>query len=325
MSDAAHRFEDTASEPQAKRPRTGGSRSRFFVFTLNGYTSEQLSHLRDEVPGECEYMCFQPELGSSGNKHLQGVICFQHPRMLTGVRRVFSPCKPHIEAMAGSVEQAVAYCSKEETRDSDAGFSFTEWGERPRKGAGAGKGSRSDLSEVCASALRGSTLNDIAKSHPEQFIKFHSGITALVSATVKPRRSQTELVWYYGPTGSGKSRTAYSENPDAYAKNPGNKWWCGYSQESVVILDDYRADFCKFSELLRYADWNPLLVEYKGGTTHFNSKKIIITCPDHPTVVWASRGAEKLNQLLRRITEIRWFGDGPEPEIDGQYAACFVR
>lgn len=78
-----------------------------------------------------------------------------------------------------------------------------------------------------------------------------------------------------------------------------------------MIIDDYRCNFSTFSSLLRLLDRYPLQVECKGGTLQFNAKTVIITAPQHPRVMWAAREDGDLNQLCRRITEIRFF-----PSID---------
>lgn len=54
------------------------------------------------------------------------------------------------------------------------------------------------------------------------------------------QKNQGELIneWYWGIPESGKTSKAASENPLAYWKNP-NKWWDGYNNEEVVIIDDW--------------------------------------------------------------------------------------
>lgn len=115
------------------------------------------------------------------------------------------------------------------------------------------------------------------------------------------------MYWYYGSTGTGKTRAASGADPDAYWKNPAHKWWDGYQGESTIIIDDYRADFCKFSELLRLFDRYPYQVEVKGGTRQFLARKIYVTTPKSPALTWESRTEEDLAQLLRRITEVKHF------------------
>lgn len=128
--------------------------------------------------------------------------------------------------------------------------------------------------------------------------------------------------WYCGPTGSGKSRAAYELTHDgagkvAYYKASDHLWWDGYDGVSDVIIDDYRCDFCKFSYLLRLFDRYPLLLNVKGSFIQFRAKLIIVTAPQAPDVMWSHRTAEDLGQLMRRITEVRYFGGEPAPAVDG--------
>lgn len=68
---------------------------------------------------------------------------------------------------------------------------------------------------------------------------------------------KTEVYWFYGPTGTGKSKLAFEIAKQAssfFVKDATNKWWCGYEQQEVVIVDDYRKDFSTFAQLLRLMD-----------------------------------------------------------------------
>lgn len=207
--------------------------------------------------------------------------------------------------MRGSIEQAIAYCSKPDTFDPSAGFGFTEVGTRPLN---AGKpGGRSDLDAVAALVQGGAGIATVAESHPESIILYHRGIERLISLNQGVRDWPTEVYWSYGPTGSGKSRAARDEAPEAYWKNPTHAWWDGYESQADVIIDDYRADFCKFSELLRLFDRYPYQIQIKGGTRQFLAKRIFVTSPKSPTEIWENRTEEELGQLTRRITKVTRF------------------
>ena len=83
------------------------------------------------------------------------------------------------------------------------------------------------------------------------------------------------------------------------------RWWDGYDAHENVIIDDMRKDFCKFHELLRYLHEHPFHVETKGGTRQFLARNIVITSCYSPDQLFETR--EDINQLLRRIDEIRKF------------------
>lgn len=277
-------------------------RRRHYVFTWNNYPEDHRARLEALRPS---FFLYQGEIGANGTRHLQGVICFRNARAFVAIARAIRGW--HIETMRGRIDQAVAYCTKEETRDPNFGEP-QRFGTCPRNAGTAG--GRSDIDAVAAAITEdGQGVEDVAQNFGGEFIKYHRGIERLIGLRMQPRDFKTEIYWYYGSTGTGKSRAARNEAPGAYWKNPAHKWWDGYEGQQDVVIDDYRPDFCKFSELLRLFDEYPHQIECKGGTRQFISKRIFVTAPKRPDEIWEQRTPEDLQQLMRRITEIKRFGD----------------
>jgi len=281
------------------------ARSRNWVFTLNNYTEEQLDALRTIVDrGLAKYIGFQPERGANGTPHLQGCVVFGTSITL-GAAKARMPGQPHLERMLGTFEQARDYCRKVDSRDGAAGFGFGEFGDPP-----LGQGTRTDFEHARDVLRDGGNMRDLAESHPSLVIRYGRGLQSMQSLFASPRdpAQGPAVKWFWGPTGSGKSRAAFEEAGDhAYYKMPGNKWWDGYEQQPVVVIDDYRRDMCTFSELLRLLDRYPHRVEMKGASIQFSSTTIIITSPKDPACTWEGRSDEDIAQLVRRVTEVRHF------------------
>ena len=281
------------------------SRSRSWCFTANNYTPELLERIRGSVAQASSFLCFQPERGETGTPHLQGFIHFSNPRALGGLTKLFGR-GVHFESMRGTVDQAIDYCSKEDSRDSDAGFAFEEFGIKP-----VGQGLRTDILRLANMVQEGKRMRDVADEAPDVYVKFHKGLAALSSLYQEKRAEPPSVYWFWGPTGTGKTRAAYSEaeaiGEVPYFKMSTNKWWDGYEGQAVVIIDDYRCDFSTFAELLRLLDRYPMKVETKGGTVEFIATHIYITTPKTPVDTWATRSVEDVAQLTRRITEIRHY------------------
>ena len=97
---------------------------------------------------------------------------------------------------------------------------------------------------------------------------------------------------------------------------PGNTWFDGYIGQDIVLFDDYRANWFSFGMLLRLLDKYPLTVEVKCTTVNWRPTVIYITCPKRPEVLYANlaeRDDGAIQQLLRRIDEVKLFGDEPAP------------
>nr|WAE42669.1 MAG: replication associated protein [Cressdnaviricota sp.] len=276
---------------------------RAYCFTLNNPTEQELDHLKNVIPGCCRYGVFQLERGESGTLHVQGYLSFRGQKTLSAVRNQLSE-RAHWESARGTALQNEAYCTKEDCREP--GTVVFRHGEPPRQGR------RTDLEPVYAAVLAKRPFSEIAATFPEEYVKHHRGLEALSSVLIEPRRFKTEVFWFFGPTGTGKSRKASELAPDAYYKMGTNKWWDGYCGHEDVIIDDYRRDLCTFSELLRLFDRYPMPVEVKGGTTQFVARRLFVTSPKSPSDTWDGQTAEYLTQLTRRIEHVFEFPLGVE-------------
>jgi len=328
-----------AGESGVKRKRKSGRKPgpsrdaqyRNWVFTWNNYPADAREILKDdfEKKSKCTFYAYKPEISASGTRHLQGVIFFKCARSLGGVRKLACG-KAHWERMQGTADEAVGYVEKEATADPGAGFGLVSFGSRP-SGRGNGQGSRSDLGAVGVAIKGGFSIREIFEEHPSTFLRYHCGIERAVNLYPKSRNSKTQVFWYYGGTGSGKSFEAKAfadskgkiDEPSddiVFYKDPSSKWWCGYHQQTTVIIDDYRCDFCTFASLLRLFDEYPMSIEMKGSSTQFNSSFIIVTAPRPPDEMWGHRTSEDLGQLMRRIDVIKRF-----EIVDGERVVTVVK
>jgi len=275
------------------------SKSNRFCFTLNNYTDIEYSILtQDLILNTVKYIIVGKEVGEQGTPHLQGYFEFENnqKQRITAAKAKLTHVgisdSIHLEIAKGTAQQNIAYCSK--------GGNFVELGQRPK-----GQGKRTDLDNAVDAIRNGSSISDLITDHGSQIVKYGKGLLLLQQMQQPKRFFKTEVYWLWGPPGSGKSRYAWETAPDAYAKNCSNKWWDGYENQEVVIMDDFRpSKEIPFSFILNLFDRYPLTVEVKGGMCTFNSKKIYVTTPMSPVQMcnqldWI--GDEKKEQLLRRI------------------------
>lgn len=277
-----------------------------YVFTLNNYTDEHINAIR-LFSEQCTYLVYQHERGEQGTPHLQGFMRFRSRRSFRAILRTLELAGLrgiHLEPRQGSIGQAIEYCTRDDKRDHGSNPAIVEYGRRP-----AGAGARSDLRALYDRAQQGASTRELLEANPEAFIRYSRGIERMRFIMQIPRRWKTEVRWYYGGTGTGKSRLADNEAGDAAYWKPGaSKWWDGYESQANVIIDDYRCDMCPFHVLLKLFDRYPCIVETKGGSVQFCARIIWVTAPSRPEVMWAGRCDEDIQQLLRRIEVVREFG-----------------
>jgi hypothetical protein len=192
---------------------------------------------------------------------------------------------------------AIEYCKKD-------GDWFCH-GQQP----GSRQGRRTDLEEACASLLESRDLHTFREEYPVAFVKYHKGFEKLVSDDYLTQREPPDVEWIYGPTGTGKTRYVFAKEDlnDLWLASVDLKWFDGYNGQSAVLIDDFRGNFCSFHSLLRYLDRYPMRVPIKGGFVNWKPKRIYITSSRHPSNIY--NVDEDVNQLLRRLTRIRYTGE----------------
>lgn len=281
-----------------------GFKNRAYCICINNYSEEEWKTCLEL---DAEFSVFAKEIGEEcGTPHIQGYAYFKSAIAFTTMKRLF-PRANFKSPPKGTPQQNLTYIEgpyddgegKIKPYNPDAVIQ----GECPRQGT------RSDLSVVKEILADTGKMRDVVLAatsyqsirHAEVILKYHE----------TPRTWKPVVEWFYGSTGTGKSKTAYEIlGDDTYTCMSTAKWFEGYDAHENVLIDDMRKDFCKFHELLRLLDRYALRVEGKGGSRQFLAKHIIITSCYHPSAMFDTR--EDVHQLIRRIDNIREFQTNEE-------------
>lgn len=235
-------------------------RARSWMITWNNPPEDALDKIRTLDP---RYLTGQKEVGANGTPHLQIYVEFNDPMRFSKLKKLDKSI--HWEQRKGSQAEAIAYCTKPETR-----------AEEPfESGCKSAQGSRTDIKSAMQMVSDGCSELEIADTAPMVWAKYYKALERYRRLKQPVRDWEMHVELYWGVSGSGKSRKAHEENPGAYWK-PYGEWWDGYDGQDVVIIDDFYG-WLKYSFVLNLLDRYPLLVPNKGGFTPFKARKIILT------------------------------------------------
>lgn len=283
-----------------------------WVFTLNNYSIDEESQMQVSHP-EVTFIVYGHEVGENGTPHLQGYVELSKRMSVQQLKRMFDVPRLHLEVRRGTQRQAIDYCKKD-------GNDIYERG-TPSTGPGRPTAAKNKLLPFIP--LVKHSLSEFA-SHPEASFHLLRHAKEYVSLCESPRKRTDPLTvrWYWGPTGSGKTRRAFDEAEAAgiepFVKSGNFKWFDGYEGHQFVIFDDFRDAHCEFGWLLRLLDIYPLTVEIKGGTRQWKPKTVVITSPMPPEECYRTMQAtdkyDKISQLLRRITIVEHITEYKGPQ-----------
>jgi len=237
------------------------------------------------LPPNCSWTRGQLELGQGGYLHWQIVVAFKRSVRPATVVRTFG----EVHSEPTKSERANEYVWKEETAIPGTRF---ELGTKP-----ICLNSKPDWEQIWSSAQSGDILAIPASIR----IRCYSSLQRIASDFGSPLSMERIVKVYWGPTGTGKSRTAWDEaGMDAYPKDPRSKFWCGYLNQCNVVLDEFRGGI-DISHMLRWLDRYPICVEVKGGSRPLKAQKIWITSNIHPRDWYPELDTATVEALLRRL------------------------
>lgn len=134
------------------------------------------------------------------------------------------------------------------------------------------------------------------------YIRYYGNLHKIRSDSQKPDFRSVTVNVFWGPTGTGKSHQAWERaGPDAYSKDPRSKFWCGYKDQSIVIIDEFRGAI-DISHLLRWFDRYPVRVETKGSSRVLTANTFYVTSNLHPRDWFSDLDQETYKALERRLT-----------------------
>jgi len=261
---------------------TGNGRSRHWIWTYNNYTPDILQKHKDI---DAAYLIIGMETApTTGTPHLQ---CYGYFKTLKSKSQMIKLTGggQHMQVPDGKPEAQKAYCSKEE---------YYEKGELPSPGK------RTDIDKMKELVKSKASVKEIYEQATSyQALRF---AMAGIPLFQEKRTTKPEILWRWGVSGVGKTRWVYDtyKIDDVYVKDT-SKWWDGYEQQQVILLDDYEPNPNNFRNLLRLMDRYPYQGEIKGGYVQINSPVMVFTSEYAPHHYWS--GTE-LKQVERRIDSI---------------------
>lgn len=232
--------------------RTKSNYARRYCFTWNNYPTTAEEQIRAfHTKKNAIYTIVGRETGTNGTNHLQGYFHFKDRLAFTTLKNEFPSM--HIEKAKGTAKQNKTYCSKE--------LNFFEMGTCPNEN---GNASKESWKAILKSAEQGD-WNYIKKNHPRVWIMFSE---KLISQRIPNSVTLEEInnEWWYGETGTGKSRLAWNKYGTICYQKMLNKWWDGYECEPVVVIEEWSPkNEVTASSLKIWADRYPFTCQIKGG------------------------------------------------------------
>lgn len=277
------------------------------MWTLNNYTDEEEAALR-ALP--CRALLYGYEVGKQETPHLQGVTIFTTMKSVGQVIKMLPRRCAKIQII-DNLPSALAYCkkgdqSKEEWTELGvegpnygSAVSFHEQGDFPMTKSEQGLKGPEYWDKILVS-LKNQDLDSVP-SHVQ--IMCHGACIRIMSeARVCPEIMSGELphLWLYGDAGTGKTKWAFDMYPELFEKAADTKWWDGYQDQEVVLIDDFdKYHIREGYHLKKWGDRYPFNAEIKGSSAKIRPQLLIVTSNYRPDEIWTDD--KTLGPISRRF------------------------
>lgn len=261
--------------------------TKFFAFTLNNYTDDQVSVIKDFAKSDNVYhLIFGFEVApTTGTKHLQGAFSLKNRSRGSTVKNLIGIKELHIEPTRKIYEANISYCKKSEN--------YWEFPDSFIRRDKVSKKSKQTFKEAVELAKQGK----FDQIEAEKMIKYDMKFKKIYAESKEVENLYLNnrfgdffkefFIFMHGPTGTGKSfriddiiytlqswwKDYCNDNKMNYHplrtfKKNLSKWWDGYLGEEIVIIEELQPNWCSISggKLKVWLDQYVFSGEVKGGT-----------------------------------------------------------
>jgi len=236
------------------------------------------------------YIIFQDEKGKNGTPHWQGYLELLNPVTLKWLKG-FMP-RAHIERRRGTQDEAIKYCTKEDTRSGR----LYEFGIKKKQGQ------RKDLMQIKKELQDGKDMKYIADNYWGDWIRYNKSFEKYQLYLLEERKTP-EVIVFIGAPGSGKTHIAKTMSEDYYIHQKG-QWFDGYNGESTIIFEEFTG--CIDMELINLiCDKTKCRLPIKGGFVNCKAEKIIFTS-NIPVKYWWTKDASSFGSRITYYVNGPW-------------------
>lgn len=314
--------------------------SRYYAFTLNNYTEEDISAIQKWAMSDTNIMhlIYAKETAKTGTKHLQGGVAFKDKKRFKYIQSRLPKC--HIEKCKKHYNATVNYCKK--AKNEEEAISKEVWQypmdyiKMPKfKGEKVKGQSKNEAYELAKKGRIDEIEGKWRLSYEKQLFKVYADNIKVADMIF----DQKDINYFkafncllYGPTGTGKSKrinwiiSAINWFWKTYCKKTGkqyeelnvyykqhNKWWDGYIDQKIVVIEELEPGWVNIaqSKLKQWIDSYPFPCETKGGSINKIRPWFIIMTSNYDLEDLCGFGKDDYNPkilfepLKRRINCIR--------------------
>lgn len=308
-------------------------RSRSWVFTWNNPDHEiDLTKVKNK-----DYIIYQLEQGVEKTPHYQGLVYWKEAKTRSSTMKNLNIPKGAEVQPAKNLERSILY-SEKKTGWWFEGIVYDEmpkvggnpckphWSEQLEQPIEQGKrpigqGSRNDMETIKQMLDDGVPYHEIEQQHFKTCARYSKYFLDYRNRSIQNRCTKPTIKILYGKSGTGKSRWALKNYPNAYnlhCCNGGSSiWFDGYNLEDTIIIDEFYGQI-QIDMLLKLLNsYQPFTGQIKGGSTKVVAHTFIITSNSPPNE-WYPKNTkfETLNALYRRIWE---YGEFIDPQTEKNY------
>lgn len=245
----------------------------FTCFNVDKYLEFDENNIR--------YICYgREQCPTSGREHYQGFAICKRTCRIPKFQQWTGIGKSHCQSRRGTRDEARDYCRKSDGE-------FFEWGE---------------FESLTKEDYFKKPIEWIKENKPEFYCRYHKGLEKL-QVRKSPKWREVTVTWLWGEGGTGKTREALNHE-DVYKLDRPYDWFCGYEQESRLVLDDVCAkDFTEKRGLfLNLFDGHPLRLPVKGAHTYAHWTEVYVTSNFDPEKIMIHPEWCRRINVVRRVT-----------------------